>query len=221
MSSAAANRPAVTAGPDGADLLRISPVIPVVVLHDVEQAVPVAQALVRGGVRVIEITLRTPVAVEAIHRVAREVPEMHVGAGTVITPEQAVAAKEAGSRFLVTPGCTARLLDAVLDTGLPVLAGASTLTEMLRLAEYGLRALKFFPAEASGGRAYLAAVQGPLPGLIFCPTGGVTLANAPGYLALPNVACVGGSWLTPPDVVDACDWTRVEHLARQAASLSV
>jgi 2-dehydro-3-deoxyphosphogluconate aldolase/(4S)-4-hydroxy-2-oxoglutarate aldolase len=168
----------------------------------------------------MEITLRTPAGLAAIERVAAEVPETTVGAGTVTTPEEAAAAQRAGSRFIVTPGATDRLLDAVLDTGLPLLAGASTLTEILRLRERGQQALKFFPAEASGGIAYLRAVAGPVPDVRFCPTGGISLANAAEYLALPNVGCVGGSWLTPGAVVRSGDWPAIERLAAEAATLT-
>jgi 2-dehydro-3-deoxyphosphogluconate aldolase/(4S)-4-hydroxy-2-oxoglutarate aldolase len=204
-----------------ADLLAVSPVVPVVVLEDVAQAVPLARALARGGVGIIEITLRTAAGLGAIERVAAEVPEIVTGAGTVTTPAEAEAVRRAGAQFIVTPGSPPRLLEAVLDTGIPVLAGTSTLSEMMRLAELGLSAMKFFPAEASGGRPYLSAVGGPMPGLRFCPTGGISMANAADYLALPNVGCVGGSWLTPRDAVTAGDWGRIEDLAREAAALRV
>ena len=200
-------------------LLEVAPVVPVVVIHDVEHAVPLAQALLRGGIGIIEVTLRTAPALLALERIAREVPEMVTGAGTVTTPAQVDAVQKAGASFLVTPGSPERLLESALASGLPLLAGASTVTEMMRLAEHGLTGMKFFPAEASGGREYLSAVAGPLPGLRFCPTGGITAATAPDYLALPNVACVGGSWLTPRDAVEAGDWGRVERLAAEAAAL--
>jgi 2-dehydro-3-deoxyphosphogluconate aldolase/(4S)-4-hydroxy-2-oxoglutarate aldolase len=203
----------------GRDLLSISPVIPVVVLDDVADAVPLARALARGGVTVMEITLRTEAGLGAIERVAAEVPETTVGAGTVTTPEEAEAARRAGARFVVTPGATDRLLSAALDTGLPLLAGASTLTEILRLREHGQQAMKFFPAEAAGGRAYLAAVDGPVPDVSFCPTGGITPGNAADYLALPNVGCVGGSWLTPRTQVRAGNWAEIERLAAEAVAL--
>jgi 2-dehydro-3-deoxyphosphogluconate aldolase/(4S)-4-hydroxy-2-oxoglutarate aldolase len=203
----------------GQEVLRISPVIPVVVIDEVADAVPLARALARGGVRVMEITLRTEAGLGAIERVAAEVPETTVGAGTVTTPEEAAAAQAAGARFVVTPGATDRLLDAVLGTGLPLLAGASTLTEILRLRERGLRVAKFFPAEAAGGVAYLSAVAGPVPDVSFCPTGGITPRNAADYLALPNVACVGGSWLTPRAEVRAGNWAEIERLAAEAAGL--
>jgi 2-dehydro-3-deoxyphosphogluconate aldolase / (4S)-4-hydroxy-2-oxoglutarate aldolase len=204
----------------GRDLLSLSPVIPVVVIDDAADAVPLARALARGGIPVMEITLRTEAGLGAIERVAAEVPETTVGAGTVTTPEEAAAAQRAGAQFVVTPGATDRLLGAVLDTGLPLLAGASTLTEILRLREHGQQAVKFFPAEAAGGTAYLSAVAGPVPDVRFCPTGGITPANAADYLALPNVGCVGGSWLTPRAEMRAGDWTAIERLAAQAATLA-
>ncbi len=202
-----------------ADLLDLSPVIPVVVLDDAAQAVPLAQALLRGGIRVIELTLRTPAALAAIERIAAEVPDIVLGAGTVTAPEHAEQAAKAGAAFLVTPGSTDRVLDAVEDTGLPFLPGAATVSEAMRLAERGLTALKFFPAEAAGGAEYLKSVGGPLPGLRFCPTGGITVDSAPRYLALPNVGCVGGSWLTPKDALATGDFARIEDLAKAAASL--
>jgi 2-dehydro-3-deoxyphosphogluconate aldolase/(4S)-4-hydroxy-2-oxoglutarate aldolase len=204
----------------GRDLLGISPVVPVVVIDSAADAVPLARALARGGVRVMEITLRTEAGLDAIERVAAEVPETTVGAGTVTTPEEASAALRAGARFIVTPGATDRLLAAVLDTGLPLLAGASTLTEILRLREHGQAAVKFFPAEASGGTAYLRAVAGPVPDVSFCPTGGISRVNAGEYLALPNVGCVGGSWLTPQASVRSGDWAAIERLAREAVTLA-
>ncbi|MEV5300029.1 bifunctional 4-hydroxy-2-oxoglutarate aldolase/2-dehydro-3-deoxy-phosphogluconate aldolase [Amycolatopsis methanolica] len=203
----------------GHDVLELSPVLPVVVVDDAADAVPLAKALVAGGIRAIELTLRTPAGLAAIERVAAEVPEIVVGAGTVVTPEQARQAADAGSAFLVTPGCTDRLLEAVSGTGLPFLPGASTVSEAMRVAEHGITALKFFPAEASGGAAYLKALGGPLPQLRFCPTGGVTVQNAPTYLALSTVGCVGGTWLTPKDAVAAGDFGRIEQLAREAAAL--
>ncbi|MFD1149107.1 bifunctional 4-hydroxy-2-oxoglutarate aldolase/2-dehydro-3-deoxy-phosphogluconate aldolase [Saccharothrix hoggarensis] len=202
-----------------ADLLALSPVIPVVVVDDASHAVPLAEALLRGGVRVIELTLRTPAALAAIERVAAEVPGIVIGAGTVTTPEHAEQAAKAGAAFLVTPGSTDRVLDAAEDTGLPFLPGAATVSEAMRLAERGLTSLKFFPAEAAGGVDYLKSIGGPLPGLRFCPTGGITPASAPSYLALPNVGCVGGSWLAPKDALASGDFARIEELARAAAAL--
>ncbi|KOX22433.1 keto-deoxy-phosphogluconate aldolase [Saccharothrix sp. NRRL B-16348] len=200
-------------------MLALSPVIPVVVVDDAEHAVPLAQALLRGGVRVIELTLRTPAALAAIERVAAEVPGIVIGAGTVTAPEHAEQAAKAGAAFLVTPGSTDRVLDAAEDTGLPFLPGAATVSEAMRLAERGLTSLKFFPAEAAGGVDYLKSIGGPLPGLRFCPTGGITPATAPNYLALPNVGCVGGSWLAPKDALVSGDWARIEELARAASAL--
>ncbi|MFC0431634.1 bifunctional 4-hydroxy-2-oxoglutarate aldolase/2-dehydro-3-deoxy-phosphogluconate aldolase [Kutzneria buriramensis] len=202
-----------------ADLLELSPVMPVVVLDDVAQAVPVAEALLRGGIRVIEVTLRTPAALASIERIAAAVPDLVVGAGTVTAPEHAKQALDAGSRFIVTPGSTDAVLDAVAATGLPFLPGVSTVSEAMWAAERGCTVLKFFPAEAAGGAAYLKSVHGPLPGLRFCPTGGITVESAPKYLALPNVGCVGGSWLTPKDVLAAGDWQRIEQLATAASRL--
>jgi 2-dehydro-3-deoxyphosphogluconate aldolase/(4S)-4-hydroxy-2-oxoglutarate aldolase len=202
-----------------ADLLELSPVMPVVVLDDVAQAVPVAEALLRGGIRVIEVTLRTPAALASIERIAAAVPDLVVGAGTVTAPEHANQALDAGSRFIVTPGSTDAVLDAVAATGLPFLPGVSTVSEAMRAAERGCTVLKFFPAEAAGGVPYLKSVHGPLPGLRFCPTGGITVESAPKYLALPNVGCVGGSWLTPSDALAAGDWQRVQQLATAATTL--
>ena len=203
----------------GSDLLELSPVMPVVVIDDADDAVPAARALLAGGIGVIELTLRTPAALLAIERVAAEVPDIVIGAGTVTSPGQAKQAADAGSNFLVTPGCTDAVLDACFETGLPFLPGASTVSEAMRLAERGLSALKFFPAEASGGVAFLKSIAGPLPGLKFCPTGGITAASAPSYLALPNVGCIGGTWLTPKSTLTAKDFGQIETLAAEAAKL--
>jgi 2-dehydro-3-deoxyphosphogluconate aldolase/(4S)-4-hydroxy-2-oxoglutarate aldolase len=203
-----------------AELLALSPVMPVVVLDDAAAAVPVAHALLAGGVRVIELTLRTPAALDAISRIATEVPEIVVGAGTVTTPDHAKRSADAGAAFLVTPGSTDAVLDAALATGLPFLPGAGTVSEAMRLAERGLTELKFFPAEASGGVDYLRSLAGPLPSLRFCPTGGITIESASRYLALPTVGCVGGSWLTPKDAVADGDFARIEALAKEAAALA-
>ena len=200
-------------------LLEQAPVVPVVVLDDAEAAVPLARALVEGGLPVIEVTLRTPAATEAVRRIAAEVPEAVVGTGTVRTPADVRASVDAGARFLVSPGTTPRLLDAMEDSGLDLLPGTSSISEMLAVAERGHTAMKFFPAEAAGGRPYLKAVAGPLPELRFCPTGGITVDSAPDYLALRNVACVGGTWLTPADAVAAGDVDRIRELASVAAAL--
>lgn len=205
---------------DVAAVLELAPVVPVVMISDVEAAVPLARALLAGGLPVVEVTLRTPQALGAIERIADQVPDLVVGAGTVLSPADAAASTAAGARFLVTPGSPASLVDALLDSGMPFLPGAATATEVIALRERGLTQLKFFPAAAAGGATYLRALAGPLPDVRFCPTGGIDLASAPTYLALPNVACVGGSWLTPSAAVAAGDWDAVEALARQAARLS-
>lgn len=200
-------------------LLDLAPVIPVVVIDDVETAVPLARALVAGGLPVIEVTLRTADALEAIARIVAEVPEAVVGAGTIRTSDDIAACLAAGAKFLVSPGTTLSLADAMAASGLPYLPGAATATEVMALAERGLKELKFFPAEPAGGIPYLKALAGPLPDVRFCPTGGIRPATAPDYLALPNVGCVGGTWLTPADALAAGDWGRVEKLAAEAAAL--
>ena len=200
-------------------LLDRVPVVPVVVVDDLAQAVPVARALVAGGLPVIELTLRTAVALDAIRAIADEVPEILVGAGTVLTPGQAKEARDAGAQFLVSPGATPSLLAGMADTGLPFLPGTATVSEVLAVLEAGWTEMKFFPAEASGGTAFLSSVASPVPAARFCPTGGITAATAASYLALPNVGCVGGSWLTPKDALASGDWARVERLAAAAASL--
>uniref|UniRef100_UPI00138AD465 bifunctional 4-hydroxy-2-oxoglutarate aldolase/2-dehydro-3-deoxy-phosphogluconate aldolase n=1 Tax=Streptomyces sp. TR1341 TaxID=2601266 RepID=UPI00138AD465 len=200
-------------------VLDLAAVVPVVVIAEVSDAVPVARALVGGGLRGVEVTLRTPAALEAIRAIAEEVPEAVVGAGTVITPGQVAAAVAAGARFLVSPGWTEGLLAAMRGCGVPFLPGVSTASEVVALLERGVREMKFFPAQAAGGTAYLRSLAGPLPQARFCPTGGIGPGNAAEYLALPNVGCVGGSWMVPADAVAAGDWARIEALARAAAGL--
>ncbi|MFD0688828.1 bifunctional 4-hydroxy-2-oxoglutarate aldolase/2-dehydro-3-deoxy-phosphogluconate aldolase [Actinomadura fibrosa] len=200
-------------------VLDLAPVIPVVVLDDAEAAVPLARALVDGGLPAIEVTLRTPAALDAIVRIAAEVPDAVVGAGTVVRPEDAERSAAAGARFLVSPGCTSRLQVAMAATGLPFLPGVATASEAIALLEDGITAMKFFPAEAAGGIPYLKSIGGPLPQIRFCPTGGISPGNAADYLALGNVGCVGGSWLTPADAVRAGDWERIRKLAAEAAAL--
>jgi len=199
-----------------ADLLDIAPVIPVVVLDDAAHALPLAQALLAGGIPVIEITLRTPAALDAIAAISNNLPDAVVGAGTVTTPRLARQAVDAGAQFLVSPGTTSQLLDAMDDTGVPCLPGIASVSEAMRVLEHGQREMKFFPAEASGGRAFLTAIAPVLPAARFCPTGGITPATAPRYLELDNVACVGGSWLTPPGAIAAQDWRHIEELAAEA-----
>jgi 2-dehydro-3-deoxyphosphogluconate aldolase/(4S)-4-hydroxy-2-oxoglutarate aldolase len=200
-------------------VLSLAPVVPVVVLDDVAHAVPVAQALVAGGLPVIELTLRTPVALDAIAAIAAEVPEILVGAGTITSPELVSRAVKAGAQFLVSPGTTPGLLREMAWAGVPFLPGTATVSEAMAVLEAGYSEMKFFPAEASGGAAYLRSLASPLPAARFCPTGGITAASAPSYLSLPNVGCVGGSWLTPADALAAGDWDRVATLAREAAAL--
>ncbi|WP_374454477.1 bifunctional 4-hydroxy-2-oxoglutarate aldolase/2-dehydro-3-deoxy-phosphogluconate aldolase [Nocardioides sp.] len=200
-------------------VLSLAPVVPVVVLDDVAHAVPLARALVAGGLPVIELTLRTPVALEALAAIASEVPEITVGAGTVLTPRHVDQAVSAGAEFLVSPGATPDLLRAMGASGVPFLPGTATVSEVMAVLEAGVTEMKFFPAEASGGAAYLKSIASPVPTARFCPTGGITAATAPSYLALPNVGCVGGSWLTPADALADKDWDRVRRLAAEAAAL--
>jgi 2-dehydro-3-deoxyphosphogluconate aldolase/(4S)-4-hydroxy-2-oxoglutarate aldolase len=202
-----------------ASLLDIAPVVPVVVVADASDAVPLARALVAGGLPAIEVTLRTPAALDAIRAIADEVPDAVVGAGTVITPAQVGDCVAAGARFLVSPGWTDVLLAAMRESGLPFLPGVSTTSEVVALLERGVTEMKFFPAEAAGGTAYLTSLAGPLPRARFCPTGGIGPGNAPEYLSLPNVGCVGGTWMLPADAIASRDWGRVEALAREAAGL--
>jgi 2-dehydro-3-deoxyphosphogluconate aldolase/(4S)-4-hydroxy-2-oxoglutarate aldolase len=199
--------------------LEIAPVLPVVVAHTAAEAVGIAHALVAGGLPVIELTLRTEAALDAVRAIADEVPEILVGAGTITRPGHAKLAADAGAQFLVSPGTTGSLLHAMQDTGLPFLPGVATVSEVLAALEAGCTELKFFPAEASGGTAFLQAVGAPVPTARFCPTGGITAATAPAYLSLANVGCVGGSWLTPADAVASGDWDRISALAAEAAAL--
>ncbi len=199
--------------------LALAPVVPVVVIEDLSHAVPLARALVAGGTPAIEVTLRTPVALDAIAAIAAEVEGAQVGAGTVLDGTQLGAAVKAGATFIVSPGSTPALLDAAGTHSVPLLPGAASASEAMFLLEHGYTMQKFFPAEAAGGIAMLRALSGPLPGIRFCPTGGVKPGNARDYLALPNVVCVGGSWLTPRDRVQAGDWHAIETLARQATGL--
>lgn len=199
--------------------MRLAPVIPVVVIDDARAAVPMARALVAGGVPAIEVTLRTAAALEAVRAIAAEVEGAVVGVGTVLGEGDLRAAYEAGARFAVSPGATQRLLDAAEDVPLPLLPGAATASEAMALLERGYRHLKFFPAVPAGGARLLGAWAGPLPQLRFCPTGGISVASAGEFLALPNVLCVGGSWLTPADKLAAGDWAGIEALARAAAGL--
>lgn len=200
-------------------IMQDAPVIPVIVLTDVSQAIPLARALVAGGIRMLEVTLRTPQALACIEAIARDVPEAVVGAGTVRSAADAQACAMAGARFAVSPGYTHAVGQACKDAGLPLLPGVATGSEIMMAQEDGLTELKFFPAMQSGGPAMLKAWSGPFGDVRFCPTGGVTVANAPEFLALPNVVCVGGSWLTPADTLARGNWSHVTALAFQACQL--
>jgi 2-dehydro-3-deoxyphosphogluconate aldolase/(4S)-4-hydroxy-2-oxoglutarate aldolase len=200
-------------------IMDLAPVIPVIRIDDPGTAVPLASALVEGGLRVLEITLRTEHALAAIGEISRSVPEAIVGAGTVIEPGQLAALESVGCRFVVSPGFTPDLLDAAERQSIPFLPGAVTAAEVMTLLARGYVRQKFFPAEAAGGVATLRSLRDPLPQVTFCPTGGIDLAKAPGYLALANVACVGGSWVAPADAVTAGDWRRVTRLAAETAAL--
>lgn len=201
------------------DVMRDAPVMPVIVLHDVRHAVPMARALVAGGIRMLEVTLRTPQALECMRAIAAEVPDAVVGAGTVRTSADAAAAARAGARFAVSPGFTPAVGRACRDAGLPLLPGVATGSEITMAQEEGFSALKFFPAVQAGGTAMLKAWQGPFGDVAFCPTGGIQPGNAAEFLALKNVACVGGSWLVPADALEQGDWSRITRLAREASAL--
>jgi len=202
------------------DVMRDAPVIPVIVLHDVKDAVPLARALVAGGIRMLEVTLRTREALECIELISKEVPEAVAGAGTIRSAADAQASALAGARFGVSPGYTRAVGKACHDLGLPLLPGVATGSEIMMAQEDGLTELKFFPAVQAGGLAMLKAWQGPFGDVKFCPTGGVHAGNAHEFLALSNVACVGGSWIVPTDAIAAGDWGRIEALAREACQLS-
>lgn len=199
-------------------LCRMAPVIPVLVIRDPAHAAPLARALVAGGLPVLEVTLRTPAALEVIAEMSR-IPGAVVGAGTVLSPADVRAVIAAGAGFAVSPGATERLLGACEEAGLPILPGAATATEAMVLLERGYSTQKFFPAQIAGGAPALRALASPLPQITFCPTGGIGPANAVDYLSLPNVACVGGSWVAPPEMIAAGDWAGIEALARAASAL--
>lgn len=201
------------------EVMQTGPVIPVLVINNVDHAVPLARALLSGGVRVLEVTLRTPCALEAISRIAAEVPEAILGAGTVTNPQQFREAESAGARFIISPGVTDSLLNCAHSTSVPLLPGISTVSELMAGKEAGLNEFKFFPAEANGGVQALKAVGGPFSGVRFCPTGGITPANALSYLALPNVICVGGSWLATYAALEAGRYEEITRLARAAAGI--
>lgn len=203
-----------------ADIVRLGPVIPVLAFDTPEQGEHVSRALHAGGVKVLEITLRTAAGLEAIERAAQIAPDIVVGVGTITKPEHCALAKKAGAQFGVSPGLTREIHQASLDAGLPLLPGVMTPTDIIQAMEWGYEIVKFFPAVPAGGLNMLQAFHGPFPGLKFCPTGGITAESAINFLALPNVVCVGGSWLTPKAAVAAQDWAEVTRLARAASELS-
>jgi len=200
-------------------ILKSQPVMPVLIIERVEDAVPLARALAAGGLKAIEVTLRTPVALEAIRAIADGSPDTLVGAGTILSPEDYEAAVKAGSKFIVSPGATPALFAAAKASEVPFLPGTSSASEIMLAREAGLRVVKFFPAEQSGGASFLKAISSPIADMKFCPTGGISLKNANDYLSLPNVVCVGGSWVAPKDMVVAGDWTGITKLAAEAAAL--
>ncbi|MEL6522634.1 MAG: bifunctional 4-hydroxy-2-oxoglutarate aldolase/2-dehydro-3-deoxy-phosphogluconate aldolase [Pseudomonadota bacterium] len=202
------------------EICMLAPVVPVLVVEDAAKAAPLAKALVAGGLPALEVTLRTPAALDVIREMA-EIEGGVVGAGTLLAPEDVTRAKEAGAQFGVSPGATDRLLDACVDADLPLLPGAATASEAMRLLERGYTVQKFFPAEAAGGAALLKSLASPLPQISFCPTGGVSMKNVNDYLTLPNTICVGGSWVAPAAMVAAEDWDGITALAKEASALTV
>ncbi|MCH2087020.1 MAG: bifunctional 4-hydroxy-2-oxoglutarate aldolase/2-dehydro-3-deoxy-phosphogluconate aldolase [Pseudomonadota bacterium] len=200
-------------------ILSSAPVVPVVVIEKLEDAAPLARALYNGGLKALEITLRTPIAAEAVKLMKEAVPEAYVGTGTVVDKATFNASVEAGADFMVSPGVNDELLALAKDTDIPFLPGAATPSEVMKLASHGFKFLKFFPAEAAGGTAMLKSIGGPLPQVTFCPTGGINLETAPNYLALKNVICVGGTWMLDKQLIENKDWQAIEALARQASEV--
>lgn len=201
------------------DIMQASPVIPVIAIDDINQAVPLAKALVAGGIRVLEVTLRTAHGLAAIRAISEQVPEAIVGVGTLLRPEEFIAARDAGAVFGVSPGLTPALIEGAKKSGLPLLPGTMTPSEVMAAREAGFKQLKLFPAVPAGGVGMLNAMAGPLQDVIFCPTGGISQETAPQFLACKNVACVGGSWLTPKDAMQAGDWAKITALAAAASAL--
>ena len=201
------------------DILKLGPVMPVIVIDSADQAEPLADALLAGGIRTAEITLRTSAAIKAIEKMARNCQDITVGAGTVRTARDAQIAADAGSRFVVSPGTTPSILEGCQSAELPLLPGAASVSEMMALAEQGYSVQKFFPANAAGGISFIKSLSSPLPDLTFCPTGGITETTAPDWLALPNIACVGGSWIAPQALIASGDFAEITNRARVAAHL--
>ncbi len=200
-------------------ILKSQPVMPVLIIERIEDAVPLARALAAGGLKAIEVTLRTPVALDAIRAIAAESPDTLVGAGTILSPADYEAAVKAGSKFIVSPGATPALFAAAKESDVPFLPGTSSASEIMAAREAGLKVVKFFPAEQAGGAPFLKAISSPIADMKFCPTGGISLKNARDYLSLPNVVCVGGSWVAPKELVAAGDWAGITRLAAEAAAL--
>ena len=200
------------------EIFAAGPVVPVLVINDVEKAVPLAKALVEGGIKVLEVTLRTPAAIDVIKRIAQEVPDSLIGAGTVTNAQQLKAVVEAGAKFAISPGMTADLLKAGMDSEIPLIPGISSTSDLMKGKDAGYTHMKFFPAEASGGVKAIKSISGPFPDVTFCPTGGIGPNNYNDYLALNNVKCVGGSWLAPDDAIESGDWARITQLAKEAVA---
>ena len=201
------------------DVLALGHVMPVIVIDDADKAVPLAETLLANGIRTIEITLRTPAALDSIAAIADQCPDMVVGAGTILSPELAQASASAGARFVVSPGSTEAVVTGCQDADVPLLPGASTVSEMMALAEQGFHVIKFFPAMAAGGPNFIKSLASPLPHLTFCPTGGITEATAPDWLSLPNVPCLGGSWIAPATLINDGDWDTIGAHAKAASQL--
>lgn len=198
------------------EIFAAGPVVPVLVINDVEKAVPLAKALMEGGIKVLEVTLRTPAAIDVIKRIADEVPDSLIGAGTVTNAQQLKAVVDAGAKFAISPGMTADLLKAGMDAEIPLIPGISSTSDLMKGKDAGYTHMKFFPAEASGGVKAIKSISGPFPDVTFCPTGGIGPNNYNDYLALNNVKCVGGSWLAPDDAIESGDWARITQLAKEA-----
>ncbi|MEC8377066.1 MAG: bifunctional 4-hydroxy-2-oxoglutarate aldolase/2-dehydro-3-deoxy-phosphogluconate aldolase [Pseudomonadota bacterium] len=198
------------------EIFAAGPVVPVLVINDVEKAVPLAKALMEGGIKVLEVTLRTPAAIDVIKRIADEVPDSLIGAGTVTNAQQLKAVVDAGAKFAISPGMTADLLKAGMDAEIPLIPGISSTSDLMKGKDAGYTHMKFFPAEASGGVKAIKSISGPFPDVTFCPTGGIGPNNYNDYLALNNVKCVGGSWLAPDDAIESGDWARITQLAKVA-----
>ncbi len=199
-----------------ADVFAQGPVVPVLVVNDVAHAVPMAEALIEGGIKVLEVTLRTPAALDVISEIATKLPDAVIGAGTVTNPHQLQQVIDAGAKFAISPGLTSRLLEAGANSGIALIPGIASISELMLGLDFGYTHFKFFPAEASGGVKALKAISGPFPDVVFCPTGGISPANYLDYLALPSIRCVGGSWLVPEDALKSGDWQRITDLAKQA-----